>query len=238
MPRSTNFEELILNGTSFKKNALANKVEVNSIVAADADNITSVDTRIETEENTRSTEVVSIDNRVSIEESTEVAQVTSIDNRVKTEEDTRSTEVTSIDSRVKSEEDTRSTEVVSIDSRAGIAETDRSNDVVSIDRRILLTQNATQISIDIPVSGNARHKTVNFSSLGFESADDIKVYGALRDGADNNSNPIIYPQISGVDHESVTFIFSDKIPENLTSQQHSESSDYFMDIILQRKADD
>ena len=220
MPRSTNFEELILNGTSFKKNALTDKIEVNSIVAADADNITSVDTRISTEESAEVAQVTSIDVRVSTEESTEAAQVTSIDRRVSTEESTEVAQVTSIDSRVSTEE---STEVAQI---------------ASIDSRILLTQNATQISIDIPVSGNARHKIVDFSSLGFQSVDDIKVYGALRDGADNNSNPIIYPQISGVDHESVTFIFSDKIPENVTSQQHSESSDYFMDIILQKKADD
>jgi len=100
-----------------------------------------------------------------------------------------------------------------------------------------LTQKATQVSIDLPVSGNARHKTIDFSSLGYESTDEILVYGSLRDGEDSDSNPIIYPQVSGVSHESVTFIFSNKIPENVNSAQHAENSDYFMDIIFQKKAD-
>ena len=199
MPRSTNFEELVLDGISLKKSA-SDKLEVNSVVLADADDISSVDLRINAQETNRSDDVDSLDTRVSLEESTETAKVGSVDTRV------------------------------------GAQESKRSTDVASIDTRLAAEAKSTQISLDIPISGNASHLDVNFSSAGFDASDTVIVYGAIRDAADSASNPIIASQISGANsHNSVTFIFSDSIPENTSSAIHNQNSDYVMDCIFKQE---
>ena len=199
MPRSTNFEELVLDGISLKKSA-SDKLEVNSVVLADADDISSVDLRINAQETNRSEDVDSLDTRVSLEESTETAKVGSVDTRV------------------------------------GAQESKRSEDVVSIDTRLTAEAASTQISLDIPISGNASHLDVNFSSAGYSNGDSVVVYGAIRDAEDSSSNPIIASQISGANsHNSVTFIFSDAIPENTSSIIHSQNSDYVMDCIFKQE---
>ena len=235
MPRSTNFEELVLDGISLKKSA-SDKLEVNSVVLADADDISSVDLRINAQETNRSEDVDSLDTRVSLEESTETAKVGSVDTRVGEAEDDRSTDVDSLDTRVSLEESTETAKVGSVDTRVGAQESKRSEDVVSIDTRLTAEAASTQISLDIPISGNASHLDVNFSSAGYSNGDSVVVYGAIRDAQDSSSNPIIASQISGANsHNSVTFIFSDAIPENTSSIIHSQNSDYVMDCIFKQE---
>ena len=150
-----------------------------------------------------------------------------------------SEDVASIDLRIEAQEDARSEDVDSLDTRVGAQEDARSEAVDSIDTRLDLEESATKISIDIPVSGDASHITIDYTSMGYNSGDTMVVHGSMRDAEDSASNPIIATQISGTaSHTGVTFIFSDNVPENTSSNIHNEDSDYVMDIIVQKKMND
>jgi hypothetical protein len=168
--------------------------------------------------------------------SRETANFASIDSRTSTDVSGNSDKIESLDIEISVEESTEIAQVSSIETRASTQESKQSTEVDSIDSRLQLEEATTTISLDIPVSGNASHLDVNFSSAGYSSNDTIIVYGALRDAADNANNPIIMPQISGANsHNSVTFIFSDSIPENQNSIIHDQNSDYVMDCIFKQE---
>ena len=197
-PRDLAMENLALNGTTIGKVDGEDKVKVNSITLADSEDISSIDIRVEDQEDEQSTDTASLNSRVSTQEVARTNEYSSLTDRIEDQEDEQSTDTASINARLDAEEKT------------------------------------TKISLDIPVSGNASHINIDYTSMGFSDNGNVKIcHGQLRDAANSITNPILASQISGAaSHTGCTFIFSDDVPENTSSTVHGENSDYFIDIVV------
>ena len=94
-------EKLKLDAVEMK--AANSKLVFNSKTQADEDDVSSIDTRVSTEESTRGAADTSLTTRVSTEESARGAADTSLTTRVSTEESTRSSADASLTTRMDAE---------------------------------------------------------------------------------------------------------------------------------------
>ena len=109
-PRDLAMENLALNGTTIGKVDGEDKVKVNSITLADSEDISSIDIRVEDQEDEQSTDTASLNSRVSTQEVARTNEYSSLTDRIEDQEDEQSTDTASLNSRVSTQEVARTNE--------------------------------------------------------------------------------------------------------------------------------
>ena len=152
-----------------------NKLVFNSLTQADENDVTSIDTRVSTEESTRGSADTSLTaadtsltTRISTEESTHAAEEASLTTRVSTEESTRGSADTSLTAA-----DT------SLTTRVSTEESTRSSADTSLNTRMTAEELTTQVST-FTIGNGANYLTIDYSAFGYGASDVVKVAASMK----------------------------------------------------------
>ena len=218
-------EKLKLDAVEMK--AANSKLVFNSKTQADEDDVSSIDTRVSTEESTRGAADTSLTTRVSTEESARGAADTSLTTRVSTEESTRSSADASLTTRMDAENLTTQVSTFAIGNGANYLTIDYSafnygaSDVVKVAATV---KNIKADALDAWSAGSySENDEVKHLGLPWKANTGTSGTPGTSADWDDNSDPILLAQMaSSPTYQEATFVFSDAAP----------TANYKLDVIV------